>query len=206
MGTPRSKGDASKPRLLVIAESLGIGGTESHLIRTLPPLVEEGFNVAVICLSEPGARAGAIESRGIDVLTLSKIAHKERSSLLYPAHVSRAANRLYWLMRRLRPHIVHFYLPGPYLIGAPIAIASGVPVKIMSRRCLANYQRNWPLAARVERRLHAKLDAAIGNSRRVARELIGEGIPEAKVRLIYNLRRVRADPRSRRRAGCSRPR
>jgi glycosyltransferase involved in cell wall biosynthesis len=89
-------------------------------------------------------------------------------------------------MRRLRPEIVHFFLPGPYLIGAPVAIAAGVPVKVMSRRSLSLYQQNWPLSGLVERRLHAKMDAVIGNSRAVVRELIAEGIPEAKVSIIYN--------------------
>ena len=89
-------------------------------------------------------------------------------------------------MRRWRPHIAHFYLPGPYLIGANVAIAARIPIKIMSRRSLSDYQRNWPLVAKLERRLHTKMDAVIGNSRAVVRQLIEEGIPESKVRLIYN--------------------
>jgi glycosyltransferase involved in cell wall biosynthesis len=72
------------------------------------------------------------------------------------------------------------------LIGANVAIAARIPIKIMSRRSLSDYQRNWPLVAKLERRLHAKMDAVIGNSRAVVRQLIDEGIPEAKVRLIYN--------------------
>ena len=56
----------------------------------------------------------------------------------------------------------------------------------MSRRSLSDYQRNWPSVARLEQRLHRRMDAVIGNSRAVVRQLIGEGIPEAKVRLIYN--------------------
>jgi glycosyltransferase involved in cell wall biosynthesis len=104
----------------------------------------------------------------------------------YPAHVTLATNKLYWLMRRWQPDIAHFYLPGPYLIGAHVAIAARVPVKIMSRRSLSDYQRNWPLVAKLERRLHTKMDAVIGNSKAVVRQLIEEGIPETKVRLIYN--------------------
>jgi glycosyltransferase involved in cell wall biosynthesis len=89
-------------------------------------------------------------------------------------------------MRRWRPQIAHFYLPGPYLIGTHVAIAARIPIKIMSRRSLSDYQRNWPLVAKLERRLHTKMDAVIGNSRAVVRQLIEEGIPESKVRLIYN--------------------
>jgi glycosyltransferase involved in cell wall biosynthesis len=89
-------------------------------------------------------------------------------------------------MRRWQPQIAHFYLPGPYLIGAHVAIAARTAIKIMSRRSLSDYQRNWPLVARLERRLHTRMDAVIGNSRAVVRQLIEEGIPEEKVRLIYN--------------------
>jgi glycosyltransferase involved in cell wall biosynthesis len=56
----------------------------------------------------------------------------------------------------------------------------------MSRRSLSDYQRRWPLAASLERRLHRTMDAVIGNSQAVIRELIEEGIPKSKVRLIYN--------------------
>lgn len=173
-------------RLLVVTESLGVGGTESHLIRTLPRLVEHGWSVATFCLTERGERAEQMEAAGVEVLAPPRLAKRKGSILRYPAHVTLATNKLYWLMRRWRPHIAHFYLPGPYLIGAPVAIATNVPIKVMSRRSLSDYQQNWPTVARLERRLHAKMNAITGNSRAVVRQLIEEGVPEAKVRLIYN--------------------
>ena len=176
----------SNHRLLVVTESLGVGGTESHLIRTLPRLVESGWGVVTFCLTERGKRAGQVEAAGVEVCVAPQLAKRKGSFLRYPAHVTLAANKLYWLMRRWRPQIAHFYLPGPYLVGGHVALAAGAPIKIMSRRSLSNYQHNWPLVARLERRLHAKMDAVVGNSQAVVRQLIGEGIPEAKVRLIYN--------------------
>jgi glycosyltransferase involved in cell wall biosynthesis len=134
-------------------------------------------------LDERGARAEQLEAAGIEVFT-SPGSGKGKRSLL--RQVALATNKLYWLMRRWRPDIAHFYLPGPYLIGAPVAMAARVPVKIMSRRSLSDYQRNWPLAAKLERRLHTNMNAVIGNSKAVVRQLIGEGVAEAKVRLIYN--------------------
>jgi glycosyltransferase involved in cell wall biosynthesis len=137
-------------------------------------------------LTERGERAEQVEAAGVEVAASPRLATRKGSFLRYPAHVALATNNLYWLMRRWRPQIAHFYLPGPYLIGANVAIAARIPIKIMSRRSLSDYQRNWPLVAKLERRLHAKMDAVIGNSRAVVRQLIEEGIPEAKVRLIYN--------------------
>ena len=170
----------------MVTEFFGVGGTESHLIRTLPRLVEHGWSVATFCLTERGERAEQVEAVGVEVSAAPRLAGRKGSFLRYPAHVAFATNKLYWLMRRWRPQIAHFYLPGPYLIGANVAIAARTPIKIMSRRSLSDYQRNWPLVARLERRLHARMDAVIGNSRAVVRQLIDEGIPEDKVRLIYN--------------------
>jgi glycosyltransferase involved in cell wall biosynthesis len=178
--------DAADRRLLIVTESLGVGGTESHLIRTLPRLANPGWSVVTFCLTERGERASQLEDAGVEVLAAPRLARRKGSFLRYPAHVALATNKLYWLMRRWRPQIAHFYLPGPYLVGAHVAIAARIPVKIMSRRSLSDYQRNWPLVARLERRLHTKMDAVIGNSRAVVRQLIEEGIPEAKIRLIYN--------------------
>ena len=176
----------SDRRLLVVTESLGVGGTESHLIRTLPRLAASGWSVATFCLSERGERAEQIEAAGVEVAALPRLATRKGSFLRYPTHVALAANTLYRLMRRWNPQIAHFYLPAPYLIGANVAIAARVPIKIMSRRSLSDYQRNWPLVSRLERRLHLKMDAVIGNARAVVDQLVEEGVPEAKVRLIYN--------------------
>ena len=182
-------------RLLVVTESLGVGGTESHLIRTLPLLAKAGWSVATFCLTERGERAEQVEAAGVEVFAAPHLATRKESLLRYPAHVTLAANKLYWLLRHWRPQIAHFYLPGPYLIGAHVAIAARTPIKVMSRRSLSGYQRNWPTVARLERRLHGQMDAVIGNSRAVVRELIDEGVPEAKVRLIYNgIESVRALP------------
>jgi hypothetical protein len=142
---------SSERRLLVVTESLGIGGTESHLIRLLPRLVAFDWSVKVFCLAERGERAEEVEVAGVKVISALRFAQHKRSLLRYPAHVTLAVNKLYWLMRRWRPQIAHFYLPGPYLIGAHVAIAARTPIKIMSRRSLSDYQRNWPLVARLGR-------------------------------------------------------
>ena len=162
--------NTSGRRLLIVTESLGVGGTESHLIRTLPRLAASGWSVVTFCLTERGERADQVEKAGIEVCASPRLAKRKGSILRYPAHVTLATNKLYWLMRRWRPEIAHFYLPGPYLIGAHVAIAARVPVKIMSRRSLSDYQRNWPLVAKLERRLHAQ-------DGRCDRQLAGGGAP-----------------------------
>jgi glycosyltransferase involved in cell wall biosynthesis len=171
---------------MVVTESLGVGGTETHLIRTLPHLAASDWRVTVFCLTERGERAHELESAGVEIVSTSRLAESKKLPLRYPAHVAVALQALYRLIRRSRPSIAHFYLPAPYLVGAPVALATHVPIKLMSRRSLSDYQQRWPLVARIERQLHRKMDAVIGNSQAVVRDLIEEGVPKSKIRLIYN--------------------
>jgi glycosyltransferase involved in cell wall biosynthesis len=177
---------ADERRLLVVSESLGIGGTETHLIRLLVPLAARGWNITVYCLTERGCRADQVEQSGIRVLSPPRLTGRRSKGIRHPANVVLGANHLFWLMRKWRPHIAHFYLPGPYIVGAPVAIATGTPIKIMSRRSLSHYQQHWPMVARLERLLHRRMDTVIGNSRAVVDDLETEGIPGRKIQLIYN--------------------
>ena len=172
-------------RLLVMTKSLGVGGTESHLLRLVPGLVAYGWNVAIFCLSGRGKLASEMEDKGVEVVGPRKIVSRQML-LRYSAHAAIASSKLYKFIRQWRPDITHFYLPGPYVIGTPVAIAAGTPIKVMSRRSLSRYQQKWPAVASIERRLHQKMDALIGNSGAVTDELIAEGAPPARVKLIYN--------------------
>jgi glycosyltransferase involved in cell wall biosynthesis len=174
-------------RLLVVTESLGVGGTESHLVRLLPRLSPLGWKAAIFCISARGERADELESRGVEVLcALGGLQGSQSINTRRPINIARSAASLVWFMRQWRPQIAHFYLPGPYVVGAPIAIAQRVPVKIMSRRSLSVYQQSWPSVAFVERRLHKRMDALVGNSQAVVGQLLEEGAPEDRVKLIYN--------------------
>jgi len=72
-------------------------------------------------------------------------------------------------------------------------MAARVPIKVMSRRSSANYQKGRPIAAGLERMLHKKMDMVIGNSGAVVRELRAERVSEARLHLIYNGIDVSAD-------------
>jgi glycosyltransferase involved in cell wall biosynthesis len=93
---------------------------------------------------------------------------------------------LWWLMISRRPHILHLFLPTAYLVGGLCAVNSPVPIRLMSRRSLNDYQAKHPVLAKLERWLHRTLSAAVANSRAVRRQLIEEGIPAERTGLIYN--------------------
>lgn len=173
-------------RLLVVTESLGIGGTETHLFRLLPRLAASGWEITTFCLTGRGKRAAELETVGIRVSAPSQVGWAGGSVFRSPTRLAERFASLYSLARRWRPTIGHFYLPGPYLLGAPAAMAAGIPIKIMSRRSSSRYQEARPILARVERILHKKMDGVIGNSEAVVRELRAEDVSEEKLHLIYN--------------------
>ena len=177
---------APERRILIVAEALGYGGTESHLVTVLPRLADAGLDVAVFCLAERGPRAVELEQAGVRVLAASRLANRREKRLLYPLQAGLDCSALYAFARQWRPHVAHFFLPGPYLLGTPVAMAAQIPIRVMSRRSLAHYQQNWMGARQIERLLHSRMTAIVGNCSAILRELMEEGVPEAKLRLIYN--------------------
>ena len=177
---------APERRILIVAEALGYGGTESHLVTVLPRLAEAGLSIAVFCLADRGPRAVELEQAGVRVLAASRLANRREKPLLYPLQAGLDCSALYAFARQWRPQVAHFFLPGPYLLGTPVAVAAQIPIKVMSRRSLAHYQQNWRGARHVERLLHSRMTAIVGNCNAILRELMDEGVPEAKLRLIYN--------------------
>jgi glycosyltransferase involved in cell wall biosynthesis len=176
--------DSSRaPQILFVTSSLQIGGTERHLAAITPALVKLGWSISVYSLTGSGALRDEMQDKGVEVfvppLRFAMFNHLPQF-ILGGAH-------LFNVIRRRRPTIVHFFLPAAYLVGAPLAVFSSVPVRIMSRRSLNAYQQSYPLAMKFERRLHGKMTAILGNSRSVVRELNQlEDVPASRLGLIYN--------------------
>jgi glycosyltransferase involved in cell wall biosynthesis len=89
-------------------------------------------------------------------------------------------------LRARRPDLLHFFLPESYLVGSLAAVIARQRLSLMSRRSLARYQGNHPVLARLERKLHHRTAALIGNSQAVIDELVAEIGDRRKVGLIHN--------------------
>jgi glycosyltransferase involved in cell wall biosynthesis len=111
-----------------------------------------------------------------------------RHALRLPGPLAPAAGLLSVLRELLawRPDAVHFFLPEAYILGGLAAWCAGARPRVMSRRSLNAYQAAHPRAARVERWLHARTDALIGNSRAVCAELAAEGAAAGRIGLLPN--------------------
>ncbi len=195
---------AAAIRILIVIGALDVGGAESHLAQVLPRLARDGFEISVHTLTGRGALADPLAAAGVRVLAPpgSAAGAKAGGFLGRGARALRAGLALARFMREWKPDIVHFFLPESYLVGAPLALAFSGAKRAMSRRSLNDYQAKHPLLARIERALHGRMHALLGNSAAVVAQLVAEGADPARVRLIRNgidLARF-ADPSARARA------
>jgi len=182
----RGKGRAI--RVLIVIGALDVGGAETHLAQVLPRLATDGFEIAVHTLTGRGALAAPLEAAGIRVIAPpgSEVGAKAGGFVGRSLRALRAGLSLAGFMRDWRPDVVHFFLPESYLIGAPIALLASNAKRVMSRRSLNDYQAKHPLLAKLERILHKRMDAVLGNSAAVTAQLIAEGAPRDRVHLIRN--------------------
>ncbi len=173
---------------MIVIGALDVGGAETHLAQVLPRLVADGFEIAVHTLTGRGALAAPLEAAGVRVVAPpgSEVGAKAGGFVGRGLRALRAGLSLARFMREWRPDVVHFFLPESYLVGAPIALLASNAKRVMSRRSLNDYQAKHPLLAKLERALHKRMDAVLGNSAAVTAQLIDEGAPRDRVHLIRN--------------------
>ena len=182
--------DPQSPKsLLFVIGSLDRGGAEIHLSRVLPQLDRTRFNPIVLTTAWKGDLAHQMEQRGTEVIgpwVKSAAGSKWNLKKIFLLTVKMA--QLFWHLAIKRPSLVHFFLPSSYWIGGPISLCSRRTIKVMSRRSMNTYQeQSWAPVGRIERWLHGHMDAVLGNSRRVVRQLIvEERSPREKTLLLYS--------------------
>jgi len=172
--------------IIFVCSALDVGGTERQFATIAAALVRLGWRVSFYSLAGPGAMQSEFERAGVRVI-LPPLARPEGSMawLRRLFALALAVPHLFGVMLTRRPAVVHFLLPEAYLVGAPLAVLARIPVKVMSRRSLNRYQTS-ALVRAMERALHRRMQAVLGNSHSVIGELIGEGVPRRRLGLIYN--------------------
>jgi len=187
---------ANQDDVIFTIGTLEIGGAELHLASVAAELVSRGWKVSIYSLAGEGPLARSLAERGVNIICppikrdgrpAPKIVRLIRFSIVF--------GHLFTVLVRRRPAIVHCFLPMAYLTTVPLAFLAGIRIRVMSRRSLNHYQRNYPWLRILERRLHGHMTAILGNSRRVLADLLEEGVDKRRLGLIYNgvdLKRVTA--------------
>lgn len=177
-------------KLLYVIGSMEVGGAEQHLLRVSSELRQRGFKPAVFAITTGGPLTQAFVEANVPVhgiklpAWIRKILPSERARVRVElVYASLALWCLYW---RMRPQVVHFFLPAAYIVGGITSLAAPRARRIMSRRSLNHYQAKHLTLSRLEHWLHTKMDAVCGNSKAVVRDLEGEGVRSEQLRLIYN--------------------
>src|SRR5262245_7659766 len=175
------------PTILVVIGDLDLGGTENHLLRVLPALARDGLTPVVYTLTHRASLAPRLRAAGVEVILPPAARLRALPSRLGDViNLPLATGKLWRLIRRRRPDVVHLFLPAAYLLGGTCALLAGQGVVVMSRRGLNGYQQKHPVLAWIEHRLHRHVAVALGNSRAVLAQLAEEGIPRERLGLIYN--------------------
>jgi glycosyltransferase involved in cell wall biosynthesis len=168
--------------VLFVITDLQVGGSERQLALLASALAKGGMVISVYSFVDGPVRA-TLQQSGIEVVLAPGSGRATTGRRFSPV----TALHLFWFVLMRRPQIMQFLLPAAYLVGAPAAVLARIPVRIMSRRSLNNYQHHRPLAALIERRLHSVMTAVLGNSRRVIEQLQTlEQVSREKLGLIYN--------------------
>jgi glycosyltransferase involved in cell wall biosynthesis len=169
----------ASPRVVVVCNRLTTGGAERHLTQILPELRARGLEIELFVLERGGDLEATLAASGVPISGPLR-----GSGRLI--HLLAAASALYRKVRKKRPDVLHFFLPQSYLVGGIVAAAAGHRICLMSRRSLSHYHRNHPWLAWLERQLHRRMTALLGNSQAVVDELVTETGDPGKIGLIHN--------------------
>jgi glycosyltransferase involved in cell wall biosynthesis len=161
-----------------LARELGLGGTERQLAETALSLDRAIFEPHVGCFTAGGFRARELRDAGVPILELNL------RSFVSPSLIG-SARRLGAYLAAQRIELVHAFDVPADLFAVPAARFYGAPAVLSSQRA------SRALTPGSTRRLLRVTDrlahAIVVNSHAVSRELVSEeGVPEAKVRLVYN--------------------
>ena len=171
-------------KALVVIGSLELGGTERHLCQIIPEINGSEFEIEVVAFRKRGRLASEIEDKGVKVRSPQLPLWIERRRIFLTLAIFLWMGRLFL---KERPHIVHTFLPEAYLIAGLWAAILRIPVRIMSRRSLNDYQRKRRAFTHLEHWLHRYMHLLIGNSMSVANNLACETHDGTKrIRTIYN--------------------
>jgi glycosyltransferase involved in cell wall biosynthesis len=177
---------SNKPSLLIIIGSLDLGGAENHLLTILPRLKND-FDVTIFTTSFAGNFYQEFAKVGVPVEYKYLTGSSSTNKLSRILRLAKNFWRTLRYIRRHNPDIIHYFLPGSYLLGGYAATLLRRKHLIMSRRSQNDYQKkHHKIATVLEHRLHKRMSRVLANSQKVATQLKDEGVNDKQLRLIYN--------------------
>ncbi len=169
-------------RVLRVIARLNIGGPAIHVTLVTAGLDKNRYTSWLVTGTEnpgEGSMVDYAHARGVHPVVIPEIVGR---ATLTPRDLV-AFVKLYRLMRRLKPHIVHTHTAKPGFLGRVAARLAGVPVIVHTYHghVLQGYYGQVKTAAlrRMERWLARLSDQLVAVSRQVKRDLVSYGIADA---------------------------
>jgi glycosyltransferase involved in cell wall biosynthesis len=167
-------------KVLHLIGSMDLGGAEKLTSLTVEGLNSDEFKASVCCVKSGGFYADKLRTKGYQVDELLGV-HKHASiSLLM---LLNAAWKLFNILRRERPDVLHSHLFAASCLGRVIGKLAGVPCIIVTLHRI-EYPRIQP---RIERLFKLLTSLFITDSNAAAAKLsCALKIPQKSIRVIYN--------------------
>lgn len=172
-------------KILFVIGSFGVGGAETQLSILSAELVKRGWEVYLFSLESHGPLREVLEKTGVRVHVGGYDSLAPRSQKVFS--LLRAQWRLLLLSRKIRPRVLHAFLPLTNFMGVLAGRMAGVGAIVTSRRALGTHQdrhRWWMWFDRFANRYSSVITA---NSQAVIADTVRrDHVNPAKMHLIYN--------------------
>lgn len=170
-------------KVLRIIGRLNVGGPAIHVVNLTAGLDSRGYQTLLVAGSENEAEGSMLDfalSHGVKPTVIPEIV---TAFSLVPRD-GKALWKLYWLMRKERPHIVHTHTAKAGFLGRLAARLSGVPVVVHTFHGHVLHGYYGPVKNQVLRRVEQSLawatDRLVTVSEQVKNDLISYGVAQAE--------------------------
>lgn len=166
-------------KVLQLINSFHQGGSERQAVQLTRLLYEDGkFEVFLACLNDEGVLRKEVEQLGF-----TKIPEYKLSSFLNAQFFRQARTCARFLLEN-KIQIIHTHDFYTNIFGMVAASIAGVKVKIASKRETGGMRSKGQKVA--EKLAFGRANAIVANAEAVKKYLVKEGIPERKIKVIYN--------------------
>lgn len=173
-------------RILFIIGTLDVGGAEQQLAMLAEQLALRNWRVELFAVELKGPLVDVLRSAGVH-LHNGGYQFSDNSRARKLLGLVRAQFRLFTILLKNRPAIVHAFLPLTNFMGAVAGRAAFIPLVITSKRALSTHQDRHPKLAWMDRVANALSHNITANSRAVAKDVVKrDGYPAEKIEVIAN--------------------
>jgi glycosyltransferase involved in cell wall biosynthesis len=173
---PRAEPPARPVRLLLVVDSLEVGGAERHVVDLAVALGREGYEVTVAC-SIGGGLSEPLEEANVPVRPLLDKLVKRRVSVAFARELRR-------LIREERFDLVHAHIYASAAAAAIAVLGTGVPL-VVTEHTEALWQGRRDRWA--SRRVYRRAEHIIAVSSAIRRRLIErDAVPPERITAIHN--------------------